>query len=861
MKLNFTKFGMMLFLLIGASSLIGQEINTLTITAPAEVEGNYITTFSNGWGAQPTGTLTGSATFLNDGVAPETNACDGAPADIADWAFVDRGECSFVDKALAAQGAGAQAIVICNNAPLEGLPPLGFDDMGPFAQVIIPVFGLSFEDCQRIRVVAETGSVDVTAQYFCGVPSYGPEVVWGTNPGEGDFDGGPNGWTVTSESGGDTEETSWRWSDSASVPGAFSTGASIVEGTACNGYMVFPSDFYDNAGTSNPTEFMSGTCPVDPLNTVMCNGSLFSPNIDLSGTDATGLTCQFYHDWGYYYNGYTSLIVSYDDGATWPDTTLITVGEPNPALQAEIDFNDGCTPPSAAVNDRGEGAFVIPIRSYAGEDQIKLQFRHSGGYYHATIDDVILVEGGFEDIEIRRGYYAQSPAAAMPASQAQDIPLHVDIFNQGALDATDVSVSAQGFINGNATPVFTTVNDQFADQPAFCFLNENFSFFDAYKPEGIVGSHRVLYTNETPGDAIPANDTLSFGFELTETTWRTTEQSVDNFMFDNLITRPVGVDYAVAYPFYIPNGEGQFLNQVRLGVLNQPTNTGDLSVYLYEWNPGELSFPAGIVAGNQYTIDPNETTLVGVAGEAPEYGGGLVTTKIPLVGDPVAAGIPIQNNILLNMVKANPADGTQDFTPQGGMKALSLKDDQQYVLVITIAPADAVNVELLGQSSREGTPYYQTATNAAAFYNGSTRRYTPSVVDLFDNGSFAEVDNLVFENGFGADMPWIEMEISPNALSSLSGVEDITEEANASVSIFPNPVSDFLNIDINLEEVSPQVNVELMDINGQLVRNDVYTDVKNGSFKMEVKALTAGVYTLNVRSEAGFTTRKVVIQD
>jgi len=396
----------MFFLLLGAGSLIGQAINTLTITAPPEVAGNYITFVSNGWGAQPSGSVAGSATFINDGIDPVTDACDGMPVDIADWAFVDRGACSFVDKALAAQNAGANAIVICNNAPLEGLPPLGFDVDGPFAQVTIPVFGLSYEDCQAIRVVAETGTVEAEARYFCGVPTYGPSIVWGRNPGEGDFDGGPNGWTVTNESGGNNDETSWRWSDTPGVPGAFSTNAAIVEGTACNGYMVFPSDFYDNAGSS-PVEFMSGTCPVDPLSSVMCNGSLFSPNIDLSGIDATGLSCQFYHDWGYYYNGYTSLIVSYDDGATWPDTTLITVGEPNP-LQPEIDFNDGCTPPSASVNDRGEGQYLIPIRSYAGEDQIKLQFRHSGGYYHATIDDVVLVEGGYADIEIRRGYFAQS---------------------------------------------------------------------------------------------------------------------------------------------------------------------------------------------------------------------------------------------------------------------------------------------------------------------------------------------------------------------------------------------------------------------------------------------------------------------
>ncbi len=322
MKLNFTKLGMMLFLIMGASSLIGQAINTLTIEAPAEIEGNYETTLSIGWGAQPTGPITGSATFLNDGVAPVTNACDGTVEAIADWAFIDRGECSFVDKALAAQAAGATAVIICNNAPLEGIPPLGFDNMGPFAQVTIPVMGLSFESCQAIRVVAETSSIDAEARNFCGVPTYGPDVVWGRNPGEGDFDRGPGEWTVISDSGMDNDISSWRWTDTGLVLGQF-TNATITAGTACNGYMEFPSDFYDSAGYA----FGLGTCPSSGIHGVMCSGSLISPNIDLSGIDATGLSCQFNHQFRYWYNTYTSLIVSYDDGATWQDTTIISVGD------------------------------------------------------------------------------------------------------------------------------------------------------------------------------------------------------------------------------------------------------------------------------------------------------------------------------------------------------------------------------------------------------------------------------------------------------------------------------------------------------------------------------------------------------
>ena len=64
------------------------------------------------------------------------------------------------------------------------------EDPGDRAEeVTIPVFYLSLELCNTIRVVAEDNPIEVNLGFRCDIPEYGPEVIWGAEPGQGDFDG------------------------------------------------------------------------------------------------------------------------------------------------------------------------------------------------------------------------------------------------------------------------------------------------------------------------------------------------------------------------------------------------------------------------------------------------------------------------------------------------------------------------------------------------------------------------------------------------------------------------------------------------------------------------------------------------
>ena len=71
-------------------------------------------------------------------------------------AVIDRGTCAFVDKVLTAQAAGAIAVIICNNAPGDPIT------MGGAGAVVIPSLMLSQGDCNTIKLLMNSGTVNIT---------------------------------------------------------------------------------------------------------------------------------------------------------------------------------------------------------------------------------------------------------------------------------------------------------------------------------------------------------------------------------------------------------------------------------------------------------------------------------------------------------------------------------------------------------------------------------------------------------------------------------------------------------------------------------------------------------------------------
>jgi hypothetical protein len=130
--------------------------------------------------------VTGNLVLVEDGVAPINDGCEAyvnGPAILGNIALIDRGLCTFTAKAVAAQAAGAIAVVIANNAAGPA-PGLGGTD----PTITIPVVSVSQADGAQLKVALLGGPVNVTLGFdnsvISGVDGAGRVKLYAPNPFE-----------------------------------------------------------------------------------------------------------------------------------------------------------------------------------------------------------------------------------------------------------------------------------------------------------------------------------------------------------------------------------------------------------------------------------------------------------------------------------------------------------------------------------------------------------------------------------------------------------------------------------------------------------------------------------------------------
>ncbi|MFT3767714.1 MAG: M36 family metallopeptidase [Minicystis sp.] len=103
----------------------------------------------------------GTVVLVNDGNATVTDACQPITNDVSGKiALIDRGQCSFKQKAIYAQQKGAAGVIIVDNTPNEPPPPMG--NGAPNGQVTIPVMSITLNDGNAIKAALQNGPVTVT---------------------------------------------------------------------------------------------------------------------------------------------------------------------------------------------------------------------------------------------------------------------------------------------------------------------------------------------------------------------------------------------------------------------------------------------------------------------------------------------------------------------------------------------------------------------------------------------------------------------------------------------------------------------------------------------------------------------------
>lgn len=468
MMKNFTKilsFGMAWFL---AGQISAQVTTTLVVTSPESIAGSYEANAAQ-FGNNDYTDFEGTLALAMDGEGTATDGCTAFTNDVSGKiAVVDRGECSFVQKAQNAIDAGASAMLLCNNQ--EGSVTMVGD-----LEADIPFVSITQADCQKIRAVF--GDSDVTVRFERRAEEcpreYDEAVFWGAEKGQGDFSEGLGDWTTVNLAPVDRDEVIWEIAEGKTpvFSSFFGSGHNFTAPTACNGHATF--SFVKYAIADNPS-------PTQPYETY--SAELISPIIDCTGKEY--VTLEYFQAYNKL-NNISKIAFSTDGGETWTK---------------EIDASYEGTL-NEVVDDR---KISLPVPEFDGKANCRFKFIATGDFYYWSIDDVTLRAEEIRDIRLNSNWYAAPATAVSPKEFVDVIPFLVDVENIGNTTLDEVVVTVEVIKDGDvlytATNPYGTVNAG--------TLVENVPFQEVYQPPSEEGVYTIRYTASCAGGDIDNNNVL-----------------------------------------------------------------------------------------------------------------------------------------------------------------------------------------------------------------------------------------------------------------------------------------------------------------------------------------------------------------
>lgn len=247
-------------------------------------------------------------------------------------------------------------------------------------------------------------SLSCTIIYSQCLPTPPLNTIWGATTGEGDFNGGLNGWSTTSP-----EDQGWAWTANGDCTSIFNQDlCNMQTPTICNGAAAINSARLDTEGNCQ----------------AICLSGLISPNIILTNQNTQHLSLQFNQTIRDFNSKYF-LVVSYNNGIDWADTMI---------LHQSVFRNQAMVP---------NQQMRIPLCNVPmNATQIRFQFLIFANYYFWGIDDVFLIEESYSDPTIEFTNYTKIPTFKSMVGIQDELPLFASIKNNGNTDAQNLELEA-----------------------------------------------------------------------------------------------------------------------------------------------------------------------------------------------------------------------------------------------------------------------------------------------------------------------------------------------------------------------------------------------------------------------------------
>lgn len=87
---------------------------------------------------------------------------------------------------------------------------------------------------------------------------------------------------------------------------------------------------------------------------------------------------------------------------------------------------------------------------------------------------------------------------------------------------------------------------------------------------------------------------------------------------------------------------------------------------------------------------------------------------------------------------------------------------------------------------------------------------------------------------------------------TINSTDNVTRLDDFRIKVFPNPADEFVNLDLDLANMADQVRVDVINYDGKVVGNFVYSNVQKGTYSIHTANLPAGIYFLSVKTPEGY---------
>ena len=324
-----------------------------------------------------------------------------------------------------------------------------------------------------------------------------------------DFGNGlPAGWTNTS----DTGISLWEYRGPNTEPSnavcsrgsCGSASLPLASQTLSNGFFIFDSNYWDDAGPSCGAGFGQGVDPAPHA------ASLTSETLNFSAYTAVVLTFQQQYR---HYQATTKVEVSNNGGSTW----------------TEVGSNTGTESPNVEWKTINISALA------AGQSNVKFRFSFAGTYYWWLIDDVGIYSPNDNDIAISSPQYRinNTPDNIFNDLEYDQYPSNMLVPFNFTAKATNIGGQTQNSVALTAkviNSVGTTIHNQTSTSVNMTAgQTSTFTTPTAYTPPATLGDYTIEFkVNQTQTDENLADNTLIKDFTVSQHTYARDEGPIED---------------------------------------------------------------------------------------------------------------------------------------------------------------------------------------------------------------------------------------------------------------------------------------------------------------------------------------------